>query len=307
MNRTLFNTYNFPIWLLTLLPLRVLYIISDICFIIIYLLGYRRKVVMMNLKNSFPEKSHKELKTIAHRFYHHFCDSFIESFYALNISEKEIRKRYRYKNPEILNHLFEKKKSIILVFGHYGNWDWLNSLPLYTGHLNYALYHPLRNKYFDELFIRIRGKFGVKLIPMKTAYKDMLAASKKNILTITYFLTDQRPVWSSIRYWTTFLNQETPVLTGSEVIARKLDQAVVYLDIQKIKRGYYEAEFEIITENPTETKEFEITESHTRKLESIIIKKPEFWLWSHKRWKLKREDVEKRLKKKDDKNSDRNT
>ena len=254
----------------------------------------------MNLNKSFPEKSQKELNGITRRFYRHFCDSFIESFYALNISEKEIRKRYKYKNVEVLNQLYEKNKSVILVFGHYGNWDWLNSLPLYTKHKNYALYHPLRNKYFDELFIQIRGKFGVKLIPMKTAYKDMLTVSKNNILTITYFLTDQRPVWSSIRFWTTFLHQETPVLTGSEVIAKKLNQAVVYLDIQKVKRGFYEAEFELLAENPKETEEFEITESHTRKLESIIIRKPDYWLWSHKRWKLKREDVEKRQKKKDD-------
>ena len=307
MNKVLFKIFIFPIWLLTLIPLRILYCFSDLFYIIILIIGYRKKVILKNLRNSFPEKSTEDLKKLIRKFYRHFCDSFIESIYALNISEKEIRKRYRFKNPELVNGLFDKNKSIILVFGHYGNWDWLNSLPLHSKHQNYALYHPVENKFFDELFIRIRGKFGVNLIQMKTAYKEMLTLSRNNILTITYFLTDQRPVWSSIRYWTTFLNQETPVLTGSEVIAKKLNQAVVYLDIQKIKRGYYESEFEIITENPLETKEFEITEAHTNKLESIIVKKPEYWLWSHKRWKFKREEIEKRQKKKDDKNSDSNS
>lgn len=306
MNQVLFKIYNFPVWILTLLPLRALYLLSDFFFIIILFTGYRKKVVISNLKNSFPEKTKNELNKLAHKFYRHLCDNFIESLYALNMSENENRKRFRYKNPEVLTGLLDKNKSVILAFGHYGNWDWLNGLPLFVRHQVCALYHPLKNRYFNELFNKIRGKFGVKLIPMKTAYKEMLTSSKNNIPTIAYFLTDQRPVWSSIHYWTTFLNQETPVLTGSEVISKKLNQVVVFLDIQKIKRGYYEAEFEVICEYPLETKEFEITESHTRKLESIIIKKPEYWLWSHKRWRLKREDVEKRLKKKDDKNSDSN-
>ncbi|MBN2610224.1 MAG: lysophospholipid acyltransferase family protein [Bacteroidales bacterium] len=307
MNRLIFSIYNFPIWLLTLLPLNVLYILSDFFFVIIYFAGYRKKVVMTNLQNSFPEKTITELKKIARRFYRHFCDSFIESIYALHMSENEIRKRFRYKNSEILNRFYKENKSVILVFGHYGNWDWLNGMPLITKHQVAALYHPLSNRYFDELFKRIRCRFGVKLIPMKTSYKEMLTDAQKGTLTATYFLTDQRPVWSSIRYWTTFLNQETPVLTGSEVVAAKLGQPVIYLDIQKIKRGYYEAEFEIISEHPGLAKEYEITELHTRKLENIIVKKPEYWLWSHKRWKHKREEIEKRLKKKHVKNSNSNT
>jgi KDO2-lipid IV(A) lauroyltransferase len=150
------------------------------------------------------------------------------------------------------------------------------------------------------LFNRIRNKFGVRLIQMATAYREMLTASRNHILTITLFLADQRPIWSSIRYWTTFLHQETPVLIGSESIAKKLDQAVVFADIRKIRRGYYDVEFKPVAENPRQTGEFEITETHTRMLEEIIIKKPDYWLWSHKRWKHKRDDIEQRLKKRND-------
>ena len=255
---------------------------------------------MINLKNSFPDKSDNEIKTIARNFYKHLCDNFIESIYVLNMSEKEIKKRYRYNNPELLRRLYDNNKSIILVIGHYGNWDWLCSLPLYIDHQVFAIYHPLSNKYFNELFNSIRKKFGVGLIQMNTSYREMLEASKNQILTVTLFLADQRPVWSSIRYWTTFLHQETPVLLGSELIAKKLDQAVVYLDVQKIRRGYYDVEFKLLYENPLQTKEYEITEAHTRMLENNITRKPEYWLWSHRRWKHNRKAVEQRLKKRND-------
>lgn len=301
MKRLLFHIYNIPVWLITLLPLNVLYLLSDFFFLIIYYIaGYRKNVVMTNLKNSFPEKSDDEIKTIARRFYRHLCDNFIESFYVLNMSVNEIKKRYRYKNIELLNRVLNNKKSIILVAGHYANWDWFASLPLYINQKAYAIYHPLSNKYFNELFHRLRNKFGLGLIQMKTAYREMLAATRKHILTITLFMTDQRPIWSSSRYWTTFLHQETPVLLGSESIAKKLNQAVVYMDVQRIRRGYYDVEFKLLYENPLQTEEYELTEAHTRMLEGIIIKKPEYWLWSHRRWKHNRKNIEKRLKKRND-------
>jgi KDO2-lipid IV(A) lauroyltransferase len=173
-------------------------------------------------------------------------------------------------------------------------------LPLYINQKVYAIYHPLSNKYFNELFHRLRNKFGLGLIQMKTAYREMLAATRKHILTITLFMTDQRPIWSSSRYWTTFLHQETPILLGSESIAKKLNQAVVYMDVQRIRRGYYDVEFKLLYENPLQTEEYELTEAHTRMLEGIIIKKPEYWLWSHRRWKHNRKNIEKRLKKRND-------
>ncbi len=304
MNPILFHICNIPVWLITLLPLRILYLISDFFyFIIYYLVRYRRRVVFTNLKNAFPEKSDREIHAIAKKFYHHLCDSFIESIYSINISAEEISKRYRFKNLEVIQPILNRNKSILMVCGHYGNWEWYNSMPLYVRQPVLAIYHPLRNSYFNELLIHIRRKFGVVMIPMKTSVKEMIAYSRKNISIISLFLADQRPVWSSIRYWTTFLNQETPVLQGSEIIAKKLDHSVVFMDIQKVQRGYYEIFFELISENPRETAENEITEAHTRILERIIRKEPAYWLWSHKRWKHKRADIEKRTKSRNEKNS----
>ncbi len=304
MSPMLFKIYNLPLWLITLLPLRILYIFSDIFYVLIYYVaGYRKKMVFTNLKNAFPEKTGNEIKKIAKAFYRHFCDIFVESFYTLNMSGNEIKKRFYYKNINVLNDIYNKGKSVVMVGGHYNNWDWLTGLPLQSKHKCFAIYRPLRNKYFNLLFMKIREKFGFKTIPMKTALREIVKADKEGILSMTYFLTDQRPARRSIGYWTTFLNQETPWLMGSEVIAKKLNQPVVYMDVQKIKRGFYEIEFDVLFENPGETKEFEITEAHIRKLESSIIKKPEYWLWSHKRWKHKKDEIEKLVLKKDDKSS----
>lgn len=297
MNPLLFHICNIPIWLITLLPLRVLYVFSDFFYILIYYVaGYRKRVVFTNLKNSFPEKSQKEIKKIARTYYRHLCDYFIESLYTINISEKEIKKRYTYKNPEVLSSILSQNKGVIVACGHYGNWEWFISISLYIKNPLLGIYHPIKNQYFNEFYKRIRGKFGGISVPMSISVKEMIKYSRNKIGTITLFLIDQRPIWSSIRYWTTFLNQETPVLQGSELIAKKLDQAVVFMDIQKVKRGYYEIEFELISNNPRETKENEITEANTRKLEDIIRKNPDYWLWSHKRWKHKRTEIEKRQK-----------
>lgn len=295
MNPYFFKILNFPLWLITLMPLRIFYILSDFFYLLIYhVAGYRKNVVLTNLKNSFPEKSDEEIKKIAKSFYHHLCDYFIECLYIYNMSVNEINKRVKYKNPDVLADFYKKNKSVIAIMGHYGNWEWLFALPLHVKHQVVAIYSPLSNRYYNELFKRIRSKLGIKLIPMKTAYKDLLAAANSNELTLTYFISDQRPVWNTIRYWTTFLNQETPVILGSETIAKKLNQPVIFSEVNKIKRGYYTVEFKIITEDPKSTAEFEITEAHTRILEKCIINKPDYWLWSHKRWKFKKEEIEKR-------------
>jgi Kdo2-lipid IVA lauroyltransferase/acyltransferase len=287
------NLKYFPIWILTLLPLRVLYIFSDIFYLLIYyIVRYRKKAVYNNLRNSFPEKSKKELVSTAKKFYRHLCDSFIEGIYAYNISEKEIGKRFRYKNPELINELYAKGKSVILIAGHYGNWEWPIGLPLWSDYLLLGIYRPLSSRYFDELFIKIRSKFGGIPVTIKQTLRVLKQYAAKKKLTITYFLSDQRPGMESIHYWTSFLNQETPIITGVEKVARKLKQAVVFIEVQSVKRGYYETEFTLLSEDASLTKEFEITELHTRKLEKIIINKPEYWLWSHKRWKFKKEDYQ---------------
>lgn len=277
------------IWILTLLPFKVLYIISDfLSFITYYLIPYRKKVTLTNLKKSFPEKSSTEINKIAKKFYRHLFDLFLESFKLLQMNEEQILKRFDYKNPEVLDELYSKNKSIITVFGHYGNWEWLASLPLVTKYKVLAIYKPLANSSFDKFFIRLRGKFGIETVTIQQALRKILNFQQNKELTITFFLGDQRPMGRYIKYWTTFLNQDTPILLGVEKISKQTDQAVVFIDIQKKKRGFYEIVFIKLFENPKETEEFEITEKHIRILEKIIINRPELWLWSHRRWKHKK-------------------
>lgn len=273
-------------WIIMLLPLRVLYLFSDILyFFSYYLIAYRKKVTLTNLKKSFPEKSFVEIRKIAKRFYRHLFDQFIESFKLLQMNEEQILKRFDYRNPEVLDELYSKGKSIITVFGHYGNWEWLASLPLVTKYKVLAIYKPLANSSFDKFFIRLREKFGIKTVTIQQTLRKILDCQQNKELTITFFLGDQRPMRRYIKYWTTFLNHDTPILLGVEKISKQTDQAVVFIDIQKKKRGFYEIVFIKLFENPKETEEFEITEKHIRILEKIIINRPELWLWSHRRWK----------------------
>jgi KDO2-lipid IV(A) lauroyltransferase len=273
-------------WIITLLPLPVLYIFSDITwFFAYYIFRYRRKVAFTNLHNAFPGKENREIRRIARRFYLHYCDEFVETMALIHMSPDEIKRRLTYLNPEVMHNLYEKGKSVIGVIGHYGNWEWLASLPLTFRYQACGIYKPLNDKRFDRLFIRMREKFGVVTIPMDLSLKKMLEFHKSGIRTITLFLTDQRPIRRNIRYWTTFLNQDTPVLLGTERIGKKTNQAIVFFNLQKLRRGYYQVEFIPLFENPQEARPYEITEKHVQVLEDIIRKNPEYWLWSHRRWR----------------------
>ncbi len=277
------------IYLLSKLPFRVLYIFSDfLCFILYTCLGYRKEVVMGNLRNAFPGKAEKELNIICSAFYHNLCDFMVETFKILTISKEGILKRCKF-NPECFA-LFSKYaaegRSTIMVMGHVGNWEWAgHPFSLLCKQKLVVLYHPLSNKYFDRLMFDMRSRFGTRMIPMKTAFKEMLKF--KNELTTTVFISDQTPLPENA-YWTTFLNQDTPVFKGTEIIAKKLNQPVIYACVKKVKRGYYEMFAETLVENPATTADGEITELHTKRVEKDIIAAPETWLWSHRRWKYKR-------------------
>lgn len=282
------------LYFFTLLPLPVQFVLSDPLFFFIYRIArYRKSTVYGNLHRAFPEKSEKEIRKIALSYYHHFCDYIIESIALTRISEKEVKKRFSYKNPEVISELHRQGKSILLAFGHSGNWEWITNLPLFFPYKVLAIYKPLKNKYVNRYFIRIRERFGVKTIPMATSLRTIIEYDCNKVPTLTMVVTDQRPLINQIEYWTTFMNQETPVLLGTEKIAKKLDFAVVFMHIRKTRRGYYEGEFVQITDRPRETAPFEITELHVRELEKQIREQPFTWLWSHKRWKFKREEVEK--------------
>lgn len=277
------------IYLLSALPFPVLYLVSDFFFFIIYyFVGYRKKVVYTNLKNSFPEKSLNELKQIERKFYKYLCDLFLETFKTLKLSPQKAIEHCRF-TPETLA-LFDKlnlqKKSCIIVMGHYGNWEWAGStFSLLCKQQLYVIYHPLTNKPFNNLIYKMRTRFGTKLYAMKDTMREMI--KNRNEVNATAFIADQTPAPEGA-YWTKFLNQDTPVFWGTEKIAQKLNFPVIYVTVRRVKRGIYEVDTEILIEEPKNTTSGQISELHTRKLEQDIIKQPEIWLWSHRRWKHKK-------------------
>ena len=277
------------IYLISILPFPLLYLVSDIVFMLMYhVIGYRKKVVTHNLKNSFPEKTEKDILELRRKFYRYLCDLMLETFKTLSISKATMKQRCTVDNESIvlLNKYADQKKSIVLVLGHLGNWEWGgNAFSLYCKHPLFVIYHPLENKFFNHLIIGMRTRFGTKLIEMKNSFRDMV--KMKNGITATAFIADQTPQPDNA-HWINFLNQDTPVFKGTEVIARKLNYPVLFISIKKTGRGYYELFAELLCEDPASTIEGELTAMHTKKLESEILKSPENWLWSHRRWKHKR-------------------
>jgi len=250
--------------------------------------GYRKKIVTKNLQRSFPEKTEQEIAKLRKEFYKYFADLILEIIKTLTISQRSMLKRCKLDEKSVLlmKQLYDEQKNIILVLGHQGNWEWGgNAFSLVCRQQLYVIYHPLENEYFDSLINKMRKRFGTKLIEMRNTYREMV--SSKNEITATAFIADQTPPPESA-YWTTFLNQDTPVFWGTEKIARKLNYPVYYMNIKRVKRGYYELSAELLCERPSETAEGEITKMHTKKLEDEIVRNPEIWLWSHRRWKHKR-------------------
>jgi KDO2-lipid IV(A) lauroyltransferase len=276
-------------WVITLLPLRVLYQFSDFLYLVLYYFpSYRRKVVARNLKNSFPEKSDEELKSIEKKFYRHLADVFVETVYVTHMSVSEQKKRFTISNLELIYKLREEKRDVIAVLGHYNNWEWPTFLPSALLYKTIIIYRPLQNKYFDRHLKNQRSKNGIVLTPTSMIIREIISNKNNNINTLSVFLTDQTPAINEIKYWTTFLNQDTPIYTGTEKIASKYDMAIVYFDVQKIKRGHYNLNIELLLEHTAGLPESLITETHVRRLENTIREKPEYWLWSHRRWKHKK-------------------
>jgi KDO2-lipid IV(A) lauroyltransferase len=277
--------YSF-IKILSIFPVRWLYAISSLLFpIIYYIIPYRKKLVYNNLRNSFPEKTNEEIKKIAKAFYRHLCDSFVESVMESSLTRNELMDRFKIINPEICEELYKKNTSITLLMAHYGNWEWSNIMPAFISHKVLAIYKPLRNKYFDHFIKESRERFGVKTVAMEKILRALNTYKEKKVPTLTFFIADQRPRWAQIQHWIKFLNQDTPVILGAEKISKKLKHAVVFLDVRKTRRGHYEAEYILLYEDPVQTRRFEITEKYYEILETRIVEKPEFWLWTHKRWK----------------------
>lgn len=292
MDAVVFYLFYGFVWTITLLPLRVLYIFADlIYYIIYYITGYRKKVVRTNLKNAFPEKTENERRDIEKKFYRHLADMFVETVKILHLSEKENRKRLIIKNPDLLTRLYSEGRDIIAILGHYSNWELMTILPKLFDFQFISVYKPLKNKYFDRLLLKFRGRYGNVLTPMSMVIREIINHKKQNIRTFTAFLSDQTPVKDDIQYWTRFLNQDTAVYLGAEKIARKYGMAVIFLNYRKVSRGYYSITYELICDNAAELPEYMVTEAHIRRLEEIIREKPEYWIWSHRRWKHNREQT----------------
>lgn len=276
-------------WVFTLLPLRILYIFSDLLYYVLYyIIGYRRKVVATNLKNAFPEKSDEERKVIEKKFFRHLADIFIETLKLTHMSATEQKKRFSYTNLEVIDKLRAENRDVVAILGHYNNWEWPTLLPHYLKYKTVIIFKPLQNKYFNNFVNSQRSKFGIVLTPTSLVIREIIKYKKENIRTVSVYISDQIPSINDIKYWTTFLNQDTAVFTGAGKIAAKYDMAVVYFHIQKIKRGYYNMNIELLNDHTAGLSENEITETHVRKLEQIIRENPEYWIWSHRRWKHKK-------------------
>jgi KDO2-lipid IV(A) lauroyltransferase len=242
-------------------------------------------VVRQNLKIAFPNKKLAELIQIEKLFYRHFVDSFLESIKGLTMSKNSFRKRLHVENPEILESYYALGKSIILYSAHYGNWEWLLSLPLYDKHQLTTFYKPQKNSYFDSLMIHIRSRYGLICLESNKGYKSLMEFKRDNILTTTLMIGDQSPRRGRPAYTASFFNLDTDFLPGAVKIAQKANQVLLFPFYSKVKRGHYKVRFHLLEENPKENSPEEMVNKFSSILENQIKSEPELWLWSHKRWK----------------------
>lgn len=279
--------------LIAYLPLGVLYCISDVLyFIVFYIVKYRRKVAEKNINEAFPEKSEKERKKIVSDFYHHFCDIFVETIKLLHISDEEMKRRMVFHNIEAVDKSVDNGRSVIVYAGHLCNWEWVTSIALWSRHGKDTMqlgqvYRPLRNEWFNEFFLKLRSRFNTESYPMKTVLRDLIKVRQSNRASVTGFISDQHPNRNDQDNVIMFLNHYTAFITGTEVIAQKMDMDVMMFYIKKIKRGYYECHIREITHTPKDEEQYHITNTYARALEENIKEQPAMWLWTHKRWKRK--------------------
>lgn len=272
------------------LPFFVLYGISDFAYFIIYkIVGYRKKVVFENLRNSFPEKTELEVKQIAKDFYKHIADLFIEFLKGYSITKDEINDRVKLINIEVIKNYTDKNQSVIIVTGHISNWEWLLHPLNLSGIPMDIVYQKLSSSLFNKLTLFIRSRFTITpLIEKQNTLRKTV--DRKDITRALVLGSDQSPQNWKTAYWTTFLNQDSGFFTGTERIARKFDYPVIFSEMRRIKRGFYEIEFTEIAK-PTEFQNLptgEITERFVRILDESIHRYPSDYLWSHRRWKHKR-------------------
>ena len=288
MKRLLYGFLYGFMWLFASLPFAVLYFISDGLYLLLYhVLGYRKKVVRLNLKNSFPDKTDQERLAIEKRFYHYLCDYFVEEVKLLRISKEELLRRMKYINTDTFLKMVDKHGGIILTIPHYANFEWIIGMGMIMepGDLPVQIYKPLRNKYFDQLFKDIRSRFGGYNVAKHDTVRELVKLKRAKKKIVVGLITDQSPGKNEDNHWTTFLNQDTVFMDGAERIAKMLNFPVFYCELTRVKRGFCEVDFTLLTEHPKQTAEGEITEAFVRSVENTIFREPPYWFWSHKRWK----------------------
>ena len=268
-----------PLYTLSLLPIKILYYISDILYIFVYyIFRYRREISLNNLKKSFPEKSSQEINKIHKKFYQHFCDLIIESIKSISANNNFFKNRIKFKNLEKINNY----DSFIVAVSHYGNWEWgLLSISLSFNKNIIGLFQELNNNFFNNIIKKSRERFGAKLLDIN----NLLKYINVNQNFVIGIIGDQSPQKHKSNLWISFLNQQTLFHQGTEKISKKYNLPIYFCDMQKIKRGYYNISIEILCENTKETENSEITSVYLQRIEKQIKKNPEFWLWTHNRWK----------------------
>lgn len=279
--------------LLSSLPLRLLYVISDFEYLIIYrVLRYRRHIVRANLTGAFPEKPIEEIRHIERKFYHWFCDYFFEAVKLLTISDEELRRRFTISNSSDIVGCFREGQSVAAILGHYCNWEWLSCVGIDLPSATRAglIYKPLRNRAFDALFRAIRSRVGGIPVPKNDILRYLIDYRRRGLMSIFGYISDQTPRWENIHLWVPFLHHDTPVFTGAERIMRKMNNAVYYVEMSRPHRGYYTCTYRLITKTPNALPEHEITRRFFVLLEETIRKAPQYYLWSHNRWKRTHEE-----------------
>ena len=280
----------YPIlWLISILPFRLLYLFSDFVYVLVYyIIGYRKKTVRENLALALPHLSEKERLVIEKKSFHHLCDMFLEMIKTMTISKKEIKKRYLFTNLDFYKELEKEQKSIAVMCAHYGSYEWLISMNYYSDFQGYGIYKKIRNPYFDKLVHKIRSRFKAILITTKETIPTIIKNNNENKLGLYGFASDQSPKLESAFHWSKFMNIEVPVHTGAEMLAKRYNMSLIFLKVKKVKRGFYEAELELLSKDPKDIPNYEITDEFFKRVEKQIYEAPEFYLWTHKRFKHRR-------------------
>ena len=292
--RILYRFIRTTFYLISLLPMRLLYVLSDVAYPFVFAF-YRRKLVRQQLTECFPEKTIKEIKAIEHAFYHHFCDLVVEMIKQFSMSKEEMMRRMVFVDGDKAFSNFSSEQPILfLMLGHFGNWEWIASLAYWTDAYCSQVYHPLTDDVFDKLFLDLREHYGGECIPMRKTVRRLLQLNAKTQPVICGMIADQQPRWDAIHHFCQFLGHDSAVFIGTEELAKKFNSLVYYGSVRCIRRGYYECQLIPITINPQEMPDYEITDKYMELLEADIRQHPELWLWTHKRWTRTKEEWKER-------------